>query len=98
MNTTGLIRNSDSASSYGRAESIEGFIEDQAFERRHTGRLRKRDNLLTGGGKGWGRSQIIHGAKAWSSINHSILSVAENKSAPRKPRGLENKYIIKLNE
>ncbi len=30
------------------------------LERRHTGSLRKRDNLLTGeGGRGWGRSQII---------------------------------------
>ncbi len=32
------------------------------LDRRHTGRLRKRDNLLTGGGGGireWGRSRII---------------------------------------
>ncbi len=55
--------------------SIEWFIADRAFcrgmnwllpspvsklDRRHTGRLTKRDKLLTGdGGEGWGRSQII---------------------------------------
>jgi len=58
------------------SESIEWYIEGQAFspsyfvpnppppdsklDRRHTGRLRKRDNLLTGeGGWGWVRSRII---------------------------------------
>ncbi len=29
------------------------------LDRRQTGRLRKRDNLLTGEGEGWGRSQIM---------------------------------------
>jgi hypothetical protein len=48
------------------------------LDRRHTGRLRKRDNLLGGEG-GWGGG---HGAeshdrkKAWYSINYSILSVS----------------------
>jgi hypothetical protein len=38
---------------------------------RHTGRLRNRDNLLTGGG---GRgAESYDRKKAWSSINHSIL-------------------------
>jgi hypothetical protein len=42
-------------------------------DRRNTGRLRKRDNLLTG--EGGGEEQIsYHGEKACSSINHSILS------------------------
>ncbi len=37
--------------------------------------LCRRSNLLTGGGRGWGRSQIIRRRKkAWSCINHSILS------------------------
>jgi hypothetical protein len=43
-------------------------------EQRHTGRLRKRDNLVTGGGGvGWARSRIIQydRKKAWSPINHS---------------------------
>jgi hypothetical protein len=41
------------------------------LDRRHTGLLRKRDNLLTTGG---GR-QIIRRRESWSSMNHSILSV-----------------------
>jgi hypothetical protein len=38
--------------------------------------LRKRDNLLTGGGvEGmWGGAKSYDGDKAWYSINHSILS------------------------
>ncbi len=45
------------------------------LDRRHTGRPRKRDHMLTGkGGKGWRRSQSYDSEKAWSSINHSILS------------------------
>jgi hypothetical protein len=70
------------------AESIEWFIEDQAFslsmiwlippsptplsrhklDRRHKGRLRKRDNLLTGEGGQWG--EPIH------------MMVAARKSGP----------------
>ncbi len=44
------------------------------LDRRQTGRLRKRYNLLTGegGGKGGGKSN--DGEKASSSINNSILS------------------------
>jgi hypothetical protein len=41
--------------------------------RRHTGRLRKRDNLLAGGG-GWGGAKSDNGEKVWYSLNHSILS------------------------
>ncbi len=45
------------------------------LDRRHTGRLRKRDNLLTGeGGWGGGGAKSYDGEKAWSSINHSKLS------------------------
>ncbi len=44
-------------------------------QQRHTGRLRKRDNLLTGEGRGGGGGAKSHdGENAWSSINHSILS------------------------
>jgi hypothetical protein len=35
------------------------------------GRLRKRDNLLTGEGEG---AKFYHGEDAWFSINHAILS------------------------
>ncbi len=42
---------------------------------RHTGRLRRRDNLLTvGGGGDGGRAKSYDGEKAWSSKKHSILS------------------------
>jgi hypothetical protein len=46
-------------------ESIEWFIEEQAFSllydlSLYTERLRKIKNLLTGWGSGWGRSQFIH--------------------------------------
>ncbi len=41
------------------------------LERRHTGRLRKRDNLLTGEGGGWGGVKSYE--RAWSSITHWIL-------------------------
>jgi hypothetical protein len=46
------------------------------LDRLHTGRLRKRDNLLDGIGRGmgWARSRIIRPQVAWSSINHSVLS------------------------
>ncbi len=45
------------------------------LDRRHTGRLRKRDNLLTGEGVGggWG-AESYNCQKTWSSVNHSILS------------------------
>ncbi len=47
------------------------------IDRRHTGRLRKRDNLLTGeGGGGGGGAKSYDSMKAWSSINHSKLSDA----------------------
>ncbi len=45
------------------------------LDRRHTGRLRKRDNLLTGEGGDGGR----RGAdckNAWSTMNQSILSAS----------------------
>jgi hypothetical protein len=50
------------------------------LDRRHTGGLRKRDNLLMGerGGCGGGaRSLDIE--KAWSSINHEIFSAAHKQ-------------------
>jgi hypothetical protein len=46
------------------------------LDRRHTGRLRKRDNKLTGDGGGGGDKSYV-AEKAWSSINHSILSDTE---------------------
>ncbi len=49
-----------------------------SLSRRHTRRQRKRDNLLMGDwGEGGGRgAEVSDGKIAWSSINHSILSVA----------------------
>jgi hypothetical protein len=38
------------------------------FDRRQTGRRKKRDNLLTGGAGG--RAKSYYGEKAESSINH----------------------------
>ncbi len=43
--------------------------------RRHTGRLRKRDNLLTGEGEGGGGgAKSYDGEKAWYSKKHALLS------------------------
>jgi hypothetical protein len=73
------------------AESIEGFIENQAFSvvwfgsshftppphvRRHT--AEKKNNLLPWGGERgeWG-AKAYNGEKAWSSMNHKILSDSE---------------------
>ncbi len=41
------------------------------IDRRHTGRLRKRDNLLTG-------AKLYYRKKALSSINHSISSLSRS--------------------
>jgi hypothetical protein len=59
------------------------YISDQtsmricnSVDRRHTRRLRKRDNLLTREREGVGRgADSCDRKKVWSSINHSILSV-----------------------
>jgi hypothetical protein len=46
------------------------------LDQTHTGRLRKRGNFLTGEGEGGGGgAQSYDREKAWSSINHSLLSV-----------------------
>ncbi len=46
------------------------------LDRRHTGRLRKRDSLLTGEGGGvGGGAKSYDSEKVWPSINHAILSV-----------------------
>jgi hypothetical protein len=45
--------------------------------------LRKRDNLLTGGGR---RTQSCEGEKVWSSINNSILSGLVNQSGHKSDR------------
>ncbi len=45
------------------------------LDRRHTGRLRKIDCLLSGGKEGGGPgAESYDRAKAWSSINHSMIS------------------------
>ncbi len=47
------------------------------LDQQHTGRQDKGDKLLTGGegwGKGGGEAKLYDVEKAWSSINHAILS------------------------
>ncbi len=50
----------------------------------HTETLRKRNNLLTGeGGNGFGEEpKSYDGEKAWSSVNHSILSGPDPDTTP----------------
>jgi hypothetical protein len=56
------------------------------FDRRHTGSLRKRDNLLRGKGVGE-RAKSYDRKKAWSSlINHSILSGSDSTVQARISR------------
>jgi hypothetical protein len=43
------------------------------LDRRHTGRLRKRENLLTRGGGGGRGDEPYARRKAWDSINQSIV-------------------------
>jgi hypothetical protein len=46
------------------------------LHRRHTGRLRKSDNLVTGEGEGGERGAKSYDSKeAWSSLHQSILSI-----------------------
>jgi hypothetical protein len=70
------------------------------IDRRHTGRMRKRDILLTEkGGGGGGGAQSCDGEKAWSSINHSILSGLNHKIKTKKNGGhnrLCTKRFIRL--
>ncbi len=61
------------------------------LDQRHSGRLRKRDNLLMGyGGGSEGGDKQYDGEIAWSSINHAILSAdtAPTSSSVRKVREL----------
>jgi hypothetical protein len=52
------------------------------LDRRLTGRLRKRENLLNGEGEEEGVKKY-DGEKAWSSINRSILSALTPLIVPR---------------
>jgi len=57
------------------------------LEHRHTGRLRKKDNLVMGerGGCG-GEAKSYEGGKAWFSINNAILSeILHNQCACSLP-------------
>jgi hypothetical protein len=48
------------------------------LDRRHTGRLRKRDNLRTGEGGGDGReAESYDPKKTWSSLNQVILCAVQ---------------------
>jgi hypothetical protein len=73
-----IIRQPDSLVLYKPFNSFNtiwfGSPPPRQLDRRHTGRLRKIDNFLTGEG-GWdgGGAKSWDGEKAWSSINHSIL-------------------------
>ncbi len=64
------------------------------IDRRHTGRMRKRDNLLTEkGGGGGGGAKSCDGEKAWTSINHSILSGFNHKIKTRRKVGFPLSWI-----
>ncbi len=53
---------------------------------RRTGRLRKSENLLKGEGGGGGRgSESCDHEKAWSSINHAVLSAPQLPTLPVRP-------------
>ncbi len=79
-----------------KAESIKGFIEDQAFSPSYDLAPASPSHVSTvslsqsscvspvelsdgRGGGGSGRSQSYDRQKAWSSINHSILSVLKSR-------------------
>ncbi len=63
---------------------------------RHSGRLRKRDNWLTGGGSGEDKS--YDRKKAWSSKNYSILSdlnnVGQKNWRNRLTNWIENSILL----
>jgi hypothetical protein len=62
----------------------------QAFSRsydlalRHRGRLRKRDNLLTGEGGVGEEPNHTTTKKAWASMNHSVPSAPNTTPPPQK--------------
>jgi hypothetical protein len=72
-----------------RRQDFLGIVDDLApshlpplpvgkLDQRHTGRLRKRDNLLMGEwGGGVRGAKSYHNEKTWSSINRSIFSVSK---------------------
>jgi hypothetical protein len=60
------------------------------LDRRHTGRLRKRDNLLTG--EGGSRAKSYDSEKASSSIYYSILSDISQIQLSGPPR-LIRKFV-----
>ncbi len=62
----------------------------------HTGRLRKRDSLQTGGGEwgGWG-AKSYDGEKAWASVNHSIFSGFTTQCCRRLCRWLQLAQLAK---
>ncbi len=79
-----------------RAENIEWFIEDQAFSPPSPPLFRQQDVSLSQsssvppveltygrGGGGGGGAKSYDGEKAWSSINHSILSALVQTAKPR---------------
>jgi hypothetical protein len=53
---------------------LQHFLHSQYAQLATKGRLRKRDNLLTGKGGGGAGAKLYDGEMARSSINHSILS------------------------
>jgi hypothetical protein len=64
------------------------------LDRRHTGRLKKKDNLLSEEGGGRRGAESYDRKKVWSSINHSILSAEAYTSSEA---GLTDNPIFPLN-
>jgi hypothetical protein len=73
-------------------ETRETFVPEsilvRKLNRRHTGRLRERDDILTGErGGGGGGAKSCERKKTWSSINHSTLSDVFVQVLPRGEKG-----------
>jgi hypothetical protein len=62
------LKDQDFSSSYDLAPSPPPLSFVSKLSRRHTGRLRMRDNLLTGKEGGGERAKSYDGEKAWYSV------------------------------
>ena len=60
-------------------------LSGRKLDRRHIGRLRKRDNLPTEGGREErGGAESYDGENAWSSVNHSIIGKLDGRHIGRR--------------
>ncbi len=68
------------------------------LHRLHTGRLRKKDNLLTReeGEEGAQGARSYDRKKAWSSINHSMLIASKPSQVLDQVKYFNYEYILQL--